>query len=116
MSATAATELTNLTVVNARRLLDAKELSAAELTDAHLARIDALDSDIKCYITVMSDVARRQAKTADERIARDEAQALTGIPTGLKDILCTTDAPTTAASKILNGYRSPYDATVVKKL
>src|SRR4051794_18583593 len=99
------TKLTDLTVTDARRLLDTKEISAVELTDAHLARINSLDDRLNCYITVMSDAAREQAKTADARIARKQAQALTGIPTGLKDILCTTDAPTTAASKILTGYR-----------
>ncbi len=119
MSATdsrAATELTDLTAVDARQLLDVKEISSVELTDAHLARIGALDDQLNCYITVMTEVAREQARTADKRIASGESGALTGIPTGLKDILCTTDAPTTAASKILAGYRSPYDATVVRKL
>jgi aspartyl-tRNA(Asn)/glutamyl-tRNA(Gln) amidotransferase subunit A len=119
MSATdsrTSTELTDLTAVDARRLLDAKEISSVDLTDAHLARIRALDGQLNCYITVMADGAREQARTADARIAIGDSSALTGIPTGLKDILCTTDAPTTAASKILAGYRSPYDATVVRKL
>src|SRR4051812_34632792 len=109
MSATdsrTSTELTNLTAVDARQLLDTKEISSVDLTDAHLARIGALDDQLNCYITVMADVAREQARTADARIASGESSALTGIPTGLKDILCTTDAPTTAASKILAGYRS----------
>lgn len=119
MSATrsrTSTELTDLTAADARQRLDDKEISAVELIEAHLARIQSVDNRLNCYITVMQDVAREQAKTADARIAAGEASPLTGIPTGLKDILCTTDAPTTAASKILAGYKSPYDATVVRKL
>src|SRR5829696_9217655 len=99
-SPTAATKLTDLTAADARRLLDAKEISAVELTEEHLNRIAAVDDRINAYITVMADVARTQAKAADERIAAGDASPMTGIPTGLKDILCTTDAPTTAASRI----------------
>jgi aspartyl-tRNA(Asn)/glutamyl-tRNA(Gln) amidotransferase subunit A len=110
------TALTDLTAAEARVLLDARELSAVELTEAHLARIAALDDRLKCYITVMADVARAQAAAADERIAGGKTAPLTGIPIALKDVLCTVDAETTAASQILRGYRSPYDATVVARL
>ncbi len=109
-------ELTQLSAVEARRLLDTRQVSAVELTEAHLARIEALEPVLRCHLAVMADVAREQARAADERIARGEIAALTGIPISLKDVLCTTDAPTTAASRILEGFRSPYDATVVRKL
>ncbi len=113
---TGSDDLTRLTAADARRQLDAREISAAELTEAHLARIEALDGRVRCYIEVMADVARAQATAADARIARGEAGPLTGVPVALKDVLCTTDAVTTAGSKILVGYRSPYDATVVARL
>jgi aspartyl-tRNA(Asn)/glutamyl-tRNA(Gln) amidotransferase subunit A len=109
-------ELWDLSAVEARRLLDAREVSAVELTEAHLERIERLEPVLFCHIEVMADVARAQAMAADRRIAAGEAAALTGIPVSLKDVLVTVDAPTTAASKILRGYRSPYDATVVKRL
>ncbi|MEA2586727.1 MAG: aspartyl-tRNA(Asn)/glutamyl-tRNA(Gln) amidotransferase subunit, partial [Thermomicrobiales bacterium] len=109
-------ELWDLTAAEARRLLDGREMSAVELTDAHLARIERLEPRLFCHIEVMSEVARAQAIEADRRIAAGEAAALTGIPVSLKDVLVTVDAPTTAASKILRGYRSPYDATVVRRL
>ncbi|MEA2531646.1 MAG: aspartyl-tRNA(Asn)/glutamyl-tRNA(Gln) amidotransferase subunit [Thermomicrobiales bacterium] len=109
-------ELWDLTAAEARRLLDGREISAVELTDAHLARIERLEPRVFCHIEVMSDVARAQAIEADRRIAAGEAAALTGIAVSLKDVLVTVDAPTTAASKILRGYRSPYDATVVRRL
>ena len=109
-------ELTWLGVAEARGLLDRREISAAELTEAHLARIEELEPRLFCHLHVMTDVARAQAAAADSRIAAGDAVAMTGIPVSLKDVLCTTDAPTTAASKILAGYRSPYDATVVARL
>jgi aspartyl-tRNA(Asn)/glutamyl-tRNA(Gln) amidotransferase subunit A len=110
------TNLTDITATDARRLLDAREISAVELTEEHLSRITALDDRVNAFLTVMAEVARSQAKAADERIAAGDAAPMTGIPTGLKDILCTTDAPTSAASRILEGYKSPYDATVVRRL
>jgi aspartyl-tRNA(Asn)/glutamyl-tRNA(Gln) amidotransferase subunit A len=115
MTASAA-DLAFLSVTSVRRLLDAREISAVELTEAHLARIEALDSELGCYLHLMGDTARVQAAAADARIGTDEASPLTGIPIALKDVLCTNDAPTTAGSRILAGYRSPYDATVVSRL
>jgi aspartyl-tRNA(Asn)/glutamyl-tRNA(Gln) amidotransferase subunit A len=110
------TDLTSLTIVEARRRLDGREISSAELTEAHIARIEQLDDAVKAFITPMFEQARGMAVEADGAIAAGESEGLTGIPVGLKDILCTVDAPTTAASKILEGYRSPYDATVVAKM
>src|SRR5690349_4935550 len=108
--------LWDLTAIEARDLLDRREVSAAELIEAHLARIEQLEPKLSCHIEVTADNARSQAAKADRRIAAGESAPLTGIPVSLKDVLCTIDAPTTAASKILRGYRSPYDATVVKRL
>ena len=110
------TDLTNLTLASARDLLDNREISARELTDAHLDRIERIDGKVQAFITIMSEQAREMAAIADQAIAAGEASDLTGIPVALKDILCTTDAPTTAASKILEGFQSPYDATVVRRL
>jgi len=109
-------DLTYLTAAQARTGLDLGEFSSVEITKAHLNRIDAVDGAVHAYLHVMRDVALKQARAADDRIARGEALALTGVPVALKDILVTTDAPTTAASKILEGYVSPYDGTVVSRL
>jgi len=109
-------ELTRITASEARQLLESRAISSAELTEAHLERIRAVDGKVHGYLHVMEEVAREQARAADEARADGTAGPLTGIPVALKDILCTTDAPTTAASKILEGYTSPYDATVVRKL
>ncbi|MCC6314670.1 MAG: Asp-tRNA(Asn)/Glu-tRNA(Gln) amidotransferase subunit GatA [Thermomicrobiales bacterium] len=114
--ATSGEMLVNLSAAEARQRLDAREISSAELTEAHLARIEALDGKLGCYLHVMTDVARAQADVADRRIAAGEQSAMTGIPIALKDVLCTADAPTTAGSRMLEGFRSPYDATVVARL
>jgi len=111
-----ASELIRLSAGEARRLLDRREISAVELLDAHLAQIERVEPHIHAFITLTPEIARRQAEAADARIARGEGTLLTGIPIALKDNLCTVDAPTTAGSRILEGFRSPYDATVVARL
>jgi aspartyl-tRNA(Asn)/glutamyl-tRNA(Gln) amidotransferase subunit A len=108
--------LTDLSIAEARALLDSREVSAMELVDAHLAHIEAVEPALNCHISLMPEVAREQAARADKAIADGTAGPLTGIPSSLKDVLCTVDADTTAGSQILKGYRSPYDATVVRKL
>lgn len=113
---TSSDALVHLSAVEARAGLDARDISSVELTRAHLARIDAVDADVHAFITVMEDVALDQAARADARIAEGDVTDLTGIPVALKDILVTTDGPTTAASRILDGYVSPYDGTVVSRL
>ncbi len=109
-------ELVSLTAAQARVLLDSREISAVDLAEAHLDRIDDTDEAIHAYLHVMRDVALAQAAAADARIAGGEVSPLTGVPVALKDILVTTDAPTTAASRILDGYISPYDGTVPARL
>jgi len=109
-------ELVRLTALEARALLDRREISALELLEAHLAQIERLEPTLHAFITVAPELARRQARAADDRLARGEGDLLTGIPVALKDVLCTVDAPTTAGSRILQGFRSPYDATVVARL
>lgn len=111
-----ASELIRLSAGEARRLLDRREISAVELLDAHLAQIERVEPQIHAFITLTPEIARRQAEVADARIARGESTLLTGIPIALKDNLCTVDAPTTTGSRILHGFRSPYDATVVARL
>lgn len=110
------TDLTLMTAAEARFVLDNREVSSVELTRAYLERIEDVEPAIHSYLHVMMDVALTQAADADRRIEEGNIDLLTGVPIALKDILCTTDAPTTAASKILEGYVSPYDATVVARL
>jgi aspartyl-tRNA(Asn)/glutamyl-tRNA(Gln) amidotransferase subunit A len=109
-------ELIELTIHEMRRRLVAGELTSIGLTRAFLDRIEATDQKVNAFITVCGESALAQAAEADKRIARGEADILTGIPVALKDIFNTEGIRTTCASKILDNYISPYDATVVAKL
>src|SRR5215208_2619266 len=108
--------LTDLTAAEARRALDAREISAVDLTEAYLKRIEQFNAELGVYLHIMHDTALAQAAAADRRLAAGDASPLSGIPVALKDVLCTSDAPTTAGSRILEGFRPPYDATVVRRL
>ena len=109
-------ELWQLSVSEASRLLARREISSAELTDAGLERIAAVDDRLSAYITVTADAARAQAAAADWRIAAGNAAPLTGVPMQVKDLLCTNGVPTTCASRMLAEYVPVYDATAVARL
>lgn len=102
-------------VVELSRALQAKEVSAVELAKAYLERIEA-HKDLNCFLDVRPKVTLAQAQAADKRIAEGKAGRLTGIPIAHKDIFVTRDWASTAASKMLKGYMSPFDAAVVRKL
>ena len=109
-------ELFWLSVDEARERLDRREISSVELTEAHLRRIEAVEDRVKAFITRTPELALQQARAADERIRAGQAATFTGIPVALKDVLCTADVRTTAASQILRDFRPPYDATAVARL
>ncbi|SOC86034.1 aspartyl/glutamyl-tRNA(Asn/Gln) amidotransferase subunit A [Ensifer adhaerens] len=110
------TELTKLTIAEARAKLTAKEISAVELTDAYLAAIEAVNPVINAYVTVTPDKAREMAKASDARIAAGKAGALEGIPLGIKDLFATRDVHTQACSHILDGFKPKYESTVSQNL
>jgi len=108
-------DLTHKTLAQLSALLSKKEISAVELASAYLARIEA-NRDLNAYLDVRPEVTLRQAAAADALIAAGTAGALAGIPIAHKDIFVTRDFASTAASKMLDGYMSPFDATVVEQL
>lgn len=110
-------DLFRLTAHEASRLIQAKELTSRELTEAVLGRIARVDEQVHAYLTVTPELARRQAAAVDKKIAAGEPVGpLAGIPVALKDILCTRGVRTTCASKMLADFVPPYDAAVVEKL
>ena len=92
------------------------EVSSVELTRDALARIDAADAQLNSFISVAPERALAQATAADARIAAGDAGPLTGIPLAHKDIFCTRDLRTSCASRMLDNFVPPYDATVVERL
>ncbi|NWG26709.1 MAG: Asp-tRNA(Asn)/Glu-tRNA(Gln) amidotransferase subunit GatA [Pseudorhodoplanes sp.] len=109
------TDLTSLTIAEARDGLKARRLSATELADAHLAAMERARA-LNAYVLETPEVARRMARESDARIARGEAGPLEGIPLAIKDMFATTDVRTTACSHILDNFVPPYESTVTSQL
>ena len=105
-----------LTLAEIARALAAKQFSAEELSCDLLARIRQLDPQLNSFITLTEDLALEQARAADARRAAGENGALLGAPIAHKDLFCTEGVLTSCASKILTGFKAPYNATVVEKL
>lgn len=108
-------DITHASVAELGRRLAAKDVSATELAQAFLARVEA-HRDLNAFLDVRPEVTLAQAAAADARIARGAAGPLTGVPMAHKDIFVTKEWASTASSKMLEGYMSPFDATVVEKL
>jgi aspartyl-tRNA(Asn)/glutamyl-tRNA(Gln) amidotransferase subunit A len=114
-------ELTTATAAEIARLVRSGDASAREVVDAHLARIAAVDTadthDVHAFLEVTADDARRQADDIDAKVAAGEdLPPLAGVPVAIKDLFTTRGIPTTAGSRMLAGWRPPYDATVVRRL
>ncbi|MFE1537577.1 Asp-tRNA(Asn)/Glu-tRNA(Gln) amidotransferase subunit GatA, partial [Corynebacterium bovis] len=110
-------DLTTWTAAELAEKIHAGEVSSVDATRAHLDRISGVDGDVHAFLHVGEDEALAAAEAVDRDIAAGTvASPLAGVPLALKDVFTTTDAPTTCASKMLEGYMSPYDATVTRKL
>ena len=105
----------NKTIAELSQSLASGEFSSVELTQAHLDRIKRLDPKYNSFITVTEEAALTSAQQADEQRAAGNAGDLTGIPIAQKDLFCTQGVRTTCASKILDNFIAPYDATIVTK-
>jgi aspartyl-tRNA(Asn)/glutamyl-tRNA(Gln) amidotransferase subunit A len=109
------TDLTDLTIADARKGLASRDFSASELTEAHIAAIDSAHQ-LNAFVTETPDHARAMAKASDARIARGEAGPLEGIPLAVKDLFCTDGIRTTASSNILGNFVPSYESTVTANL
>jgi aspartyl-tRNA(Asn)/glutamyl-tRNA(Gln) amidotransferase subunit A len=113
---TTAVDLHTLTVQKAVDGLQSGTFSAVELTQSLLQRIEAVDGEIRAFLTVNAEQALAAAEAADQRRAQGEQAPLLGLPLAIKDVLVTEGLETTAGSKILKGFVPPYTATTVKRL
>ena len=112
-----AMNLKELTIKKAHELLAKREITSVELTEACFKNIKENDGEIRAFLSVTEEEAMAAAKSVDEKIAKGEPQEmLSGIPVAVKDNITIKGGKTTAASKILENYKAPYDATVIKKL
>ena len=105
----------NLTIVEALKKLKSREISATELTRAHLERIEKYGDKLNCYITRTPERALSDAAAADERIANGNARILDGIPIAMKDLFATKGIRTTAASHMLENFVPEYESTISQK-
>ncbi len=112
------TDLTRLDAATLAERIHAGDLSSVEVTRAHLDRIEAVDGNYNAFLHVAGEQALAAAGEVDRAVAAGEkpASSLAGVPIALKDVFTTTDMPTTCGSKILEGWVSPYDATLTTKL
>jgi aspartyl-tRNA(Asn)/glutamyl-tRNA(Gln) amidotransferase subunit A len=117
--------LTDLTLLEAAAQLRAGQVSSRELTEACLERVAAVDPRLNAFLAVTPELARAAADAADERLAawrrdlrlhRMPLHPLAGLPLAIKDVLCVRGTPTTAGSRILEGFHAPYTATAVQRL
>jgi len=112
-SVSGVTDLTRLTAVETASAIADREVSAVEVAQAHLDRIGAVDGAVHAFLHVDAEGALAQAARVD---AGEVAGPLAGVPLALKDVIVTRGVPTTAGSRILEGWRPPYDATVTERL
>ncbi len=105
-----------LSLVQLREKLRSGEVSSTALTEYFLKRIEDLDPKVKAYLTVTREEALAQAQQADEALKRGETSPLLGLPLAIKDNICLEGVRTTCASRILENFVPPYDATVIKRL
>ena len=97
------------------RQLHAGEISSTELTQTYLDRSQAYNSGLNCYISLTPELAMEQAQSADRMLRSGKAGPLTGVPVAHKDIFCTDGVKTSCASRMLDNFTAPYDATVVER-
>jgi aspartyl-tRNA(Asn)/glutamyl-tRNA(Gln) amidotransferase subunit A len=110
-------ELIKKTAAELAAAITAGEVSAAEVTQAHLDRIGAVDGEVKAFLHVAADDALAQAREVDrKRAAGEPLGALAGVPVAVKDLFTTVGMPTTCGSKILEGWIPPYESTITQRL
>jgi aspartyl-tRNA(Asn)/glutamyl-tRNA(Gln) amidotransferase subunit A len=106
----------DITIHEARALLGSRQISATELTESVLGRINSVEPQVQAYVTLTEDVAREAAVAADQALAAGATASLTGVPMQIKDVMSTKGIRTTCSSRMLENFVPLYDATVVERL
>ena len=109
-------DITRAKIRDLRKALDSKQISAAELCGEYFRNIEAGDGKVQSFITVTKEKALEMAENAQKRIDSGDVSPLTGIPLAIKDNICTKGVRTTCASRMLENFVPPYDATVIERL
>ena len=109
------TDLTHLTLAEARDGLSRRSFSAAELARAHLDAVEKARA-LNAFVVETPERALAMAEASDARLAKGEGRPLEGIPLGIKDLFCTEGVASTAGSRILGGFKPPYESTVTRNL
>lgn len=110
-------DILTATAADLGRRIAARELTAVEVAQAFLAQIERVDGDVRAFLFVDAEGALAQAAAVDARLdAGEQLGPLAGVPVAVKDLFCQAGVPTTAASKILEGWRPPYSSTIVQRL
>ncbi|MCH7986844.1 MAG: Asp-tRNA(Asn)/Glu-tRNA(Gln) amidotransferase subunit GatA, partial [Acidobacteria bacterium] len=110
-------DLTKLTIAELQEQLQKRAVTAREIAEAHLKRIDERDPQVKAFLRLSPERALEQAAAIDRLVEKKQPlPPLAGVPMAIKDVIATRDVPTTAGSRILENYRPPYDATAVARL
>ena len=110
------TDLTKLSLADARKGLKDKSFTALELTDAYIGAIEAANPSLNAYVATTPEQARDMAKVSDEKLSKGQGGSLEGIPLGIKDLFATKGVHTQAASHILDGFKPEYESTVTANL
>ena len=106
----------NLSIIELREKLLNKEISAKEIVNYYLSRIERLDKELNSYITVNTELSLNKADEFDNNFEKFKNKKLSGIPIAVKDVFSTKDILTTAASHILDNYKPVYNSTVIEKM
>jgi aspartyl-tRNA(Asn)/glutamyl-tRNA(Gln) amidotransferase subunit A len=109
-------DLTELTLAAARDALKAKELTAHELTEAHIAAVEAANPSLNAFVVQTPELALEMARASDARLAKGKGLPLDGLPLAIKDLYCTKGVRSTACSKILGDFKPVYESTVTQQL